>query len=132
VYEAASDIVGAYGCNGQLASMRQLRRQRIGLLLAIAHPDRVRRALAARGVVPVRVEFFPDHGAPDRRGGQVSGAPADSGSRVDAWLTTSKCAQKLGYSYRGAPVWVLAHRLALPAPLVEHVCDALSLRAEPW
>jgi hypothetical protein len=61
------------------------------------------------GIHPARVELASDHAVPR--------APARPGG-VDGWLTTAKCATKLGRAFAGAPVWTLAHRVRLPDALV--------------
>lgn len=102
--------------DGLRLPVKSLRGLALGLLLAIARPERVLRALQQTGIEPRRVELHTDHGefpAPRR------------GPPVDAWLTTQKCATKLGRQYGGAPVWALDHAVELPTPLVAWLGERL-------
>jgi tetraacyldisaccharide 4'-kinase len=115
-----------------LISWENLARKRIGLLCALARPDRLVRMLADRGVVPTCVFRAPDHGP-------CSGAVLDRARSaaddlaVDVWLATSKCAPHFrgggaagaddadGAARRGAPLGVIEHALALPDDLRERL-----------
>lgn len=101
-------LLGARTDQGELLSVAALRGRRLGLLLAIARPERVLRQLRAEGVEPEVVELRADHGR--------FSEPRPSG--VEAWLTTPKCATKLGSRHGGAPVWVLERELLVPAALL--------------
>lgn len=90
--------------------------QRVGLLLAIAHPARVERALARAGVVPRRVVALADHA-------RAPGARLLGG--VDVWLTTARCRTKLPGRLAGVPVGTLVHRLDVTA-LVEWLAPRLA------
>jgi tetraacyldisaccharide 4'-kinase len=76
-----------------------LARARVGLLTALARPDRVARMLRGHGVLPLVIRTFPDHShvptpARARPGGVV----------VDLWLATAKCAASLTRSGPRGPV----------------------------
>jgi tetraacyldisaccharide 4'-kinase len=90
---------------------------RVGLVLAIARPRRVEESLATHGIRPVRVRSFADHAIPRPPAfrGRLARPP------VDLWLTTPKCATKLGPRFEGAPLVVLQHELQLPGSLVERL-----------
>jgi len=100
-----SELAGARTREGQLVRWPELAALRLGVALGVAHPERVLSELSGRGVVPLRVSLAADHGVPR----SLAGPP------LDAWLTTAKCATKLGDRLGGVPLWVLEHRVALPA-----------------
>jgi len=95
----------------------ELRASNLGLLLAVGRPERIVRSLARRGIVPARALILSDHGNPPPFSAVGGAVGAGSGRRIDAWLTTSKCATKLGQCFGGAPVWTLRHALTLPEAL---------------
>ena len=101
-------LVGVIGSDGEPITLDVLRSLRVGVVLAIARPERVLRSLAAHGIVPQVVELHPDHAR----------IPEPGPAAVEAWLTTPKCATKLACRRGGAPVWVLDHRVELPAEVV--------------
>jgi tetraacyldisaccharide 4'-kinase len=101
-------VDGAERADGTPIPLSELRALRLGLVLAIARPERVLALCAAERVVPRLVELAYDHGRPRTR-------PA---AAVDAWLATAKCATKLGTFWGGAPVWVLRHRVEVPPPVL--------------
>lgn len=108
-----SRVTGASHGAGQALTFAALREMRLGLVLAVARPERIVRSLRARGIEPVETRLFSDHAVP---------RPARSRGRpVDAWLTSSKCATKLGETYDGAPLFVLDHRLEVPPRIVDAV-----------
>lgn len=108
VFRLAARLVGALDFEGELITLDALRGRRLGLVLAIARPDRVLRTLAAHGIEPQVVELHADHAR----------IPQPGAAAVDGWLTTAKCATKLGSCRGGAPVWVLDHRVDLPPEVV--------------
>jgi tetraacyldisaccharide 4'-kinase len=113
-YRVESDIVALGGFGAQRIPPGEVAHRRVGLLAAVARPERIVTALEARGIRPVEVRFFGDHRAlPERRRHARREAP------VDLWITTGKCATKLGTRYEGRPVWKLEHRLVLPSELVD-------------
>jgi tetraacyldisaccharide 4'-kinase len=103
--------------NGTTVSLAELRGAALGLVVAIARPDRVALALARRGVHPVATWVFPDHHRPTTS--ELDAAVARTTHRIDAWLTTGKCATKLPSSLAGAPMLVLDHVVRLPERLVD-------------
>ncbi|HEY6558779.1 MAG TPA: tetraacyldisaccharide 4'-kinase [Polyangiaceae bacterium] len=107
-------IVGARAEGGALLEPAELARLRLGLVLALARPDRVERELARLGVHPQLTLLYADHAAlPAPRARRLGSA------RVDAWLTTAKCATKLGSRFAGAPLLVLEQGVTLPRELLE-------------
>jgi tetraacyldisaccharide-1-P 4'-kinase len=76
------------------------------VILAIAHPERVLRALAKAGIHPTAQRLLADHAWP---------SPADlafaRAARVDVWVTTVRCATKLPRVLGGRPVLALDHQL---------------------
>jgi tetraacyldisaccharide 4'-kinase len=100
----------------RLLSWDSLRSLRVGLACALARPERVRRALARRGITPVATAFARDHGP----------IPAgDLRSRrgvVDVWLATPKCA--LHVDSTRAPLAVLDHELVCSAALCARLAAA--------
>jgi tetraacyldisaccharide 4'-kinase len=101
----SSELSGAWTHRGQLASLAQLRGLRLGLLLAVARPERIRSALAARGIGIHAIALRGDHAA----------LKPPPGRGLDAWLTTAKCATKVGQIRASVPVWTLEHQARLPA-----------------
>jgi tetraacyldisaccharide-1-P 4'-kinase len=82
----------------------------VGLLLAIARPERVVAALARAGIRPVSSVCLTDHGVPS------AGVLAEAArAPVDAWLTTARCATKLPADIGGRPVLALDHRVDVTA-----------------
>jgi tetraacyldisaccharide 4'-kinase len=102
--------------DGRPLTFSELRGARVGVVLAVARPDRVLRTLAASGIRPAVTRLFADHALPQRRA---------SHDAVDLWLTTPKCATKLDPTYDGAPVVVLRRTLALPDALVARCVEAI-------
>lgn len=111
-FRAVSDILGVRRPRSETLPLDAVANLRVGLLVAIARPDRVLGALAARGIRPVEVRMFGDHRALPERPWFVR-RPA----HVELWITTGKCATKLGAAYEGMPVWTLEHRLWLSPAL---------------
>jgi len=104
---------------GALRPWAELRPARVGLLCALARPERVVRQLARRGVSLVSVVRARDHG-PFGRPALAAAARA----RVDVWLATPKCALHL-HEFAALPVAVLDHGVALSAPL-RAMCRSLA------
>ena len=101
---------------GRALSLASLAGTRVGVVLAIARPERVLRCLSASGIHPVATRLFADHARPRARGLGLRDA-------VDVWLTTPKCATKLGAHFEGANVVVLRRELSLPDGLLA-LCTA--------
>ena len=111
-------IAGARAPDGALLALAELARRRLGLVLALARPERVERELARHGIHPQLTLHYADHAElPPPPAALLARAP------VEAWLTTAKCATKLGSSYAGAPLLVLEQRVELPPELVE-ICTS--------
>jgi hypothetical protein len=81
--------------------------------------------LAARGIEPLTTRLFADHSVPRAARSRCGALP------VDLWLTTPKCATKLGERYEGAPVVVVRQRLRLPDGLLALCLGAVSPRTAP-
>jgi tetraacyldisaccharide-1-P 4'-kinase len=90
--------------------------QRLGVVLGVARPERVLAGLARGGVRPVDTVLLADHASAEafRRRERGLGAAG-----VEAWLTTSKCATKLGDSFGGAPLLVMRRCVEVPSALVD-------------
>lgn len=120
----ASGIAGASGAGGERWELATLARQRVGLLLAIARPHRIEKALAAHGIVPIASQVLSDHAVFTPRAIEhAARAP------VEVWLTTARCAVKLPPRIGGAPVLALEHHVdvgALVSRLVigSRACDS--------
>lgn len=121
-FRAVSDVSVARSPGPGVLSLGSLASIRVGFVSAIARPERVLLALRGRAIEPVEIRLFGDHGVPAARGGRR--VPA-----VDVWLTTKKCATKLGAFYDGAPLAVLDHRLTLPSDLVEAALGGIARAA---
>ncbi|MCU0690562.1 MAG: tetraacyldisaccharide 4'-kinase [Polyangiaceae bacterium] len=109
-----------------------LRPARIGLLLTIARPTRVTRALLARRVVPLCHWFGADHRAPGlsdlRRIRNLARR-----FRLDGWLTSSKCATHLAGLDLAAPIGVIQVSTRLdPSPTPVLGCRACAQRNSSW
>lgn len=103
--EAISDLERARCADGSAVPLSELRGTALGLVLAIARPGRVVEALARRGVHPVTTVAFPDHHRPSSA--ELAAVVGRTTHRIEAWLTTGKCATKLPPSLAGAPVLIL-------------------------
>jgi tetraacyldisaccharide 4'-kinase len=101
----------------ELLSWETLRRLRVGLVTAMARPDRVVRGLALRGVRPCAVVCAQDHGPVGASAVRACFKRAQA-ERVEVWLSTPKCALHVDGARLGAPVAVLEYGLGLPPTLV--------------
>jgi len=114
------DIVAKLdGIAGGEKTLAELARTKVGLVLAVARPERVLRALSRRGLHPSMILALADHDHP--RWAELERSIKGARPRIEAWLTTAKCATKLPGVLAGAPVFVLAHELELPHGLVDWV-----------
>jgi tetraacyldisaccharide 4'-kinase len=95
--------------------LHDLREKRVGLALAIARPERVRRRLMALGVRPEAEVLLADHARFDLERLRRTFRER----RLDAWVTTGKCATKLGPG-----VWVLEHHLHIEKGAVPGALEA--------
>jgi hypothetical protein len=101
----------------ELLPWEALRPLRIGLLCALARPERVIAALACRGVRPVVVVRGRDHGPLPR---------ATDRTVVDLWLASPKCALHASMLSLSAPLATLEHSVEVPPDLA----DALTAVAQ--
>jgi tetraacyldisaccharide-1-P 4'-kinase len=85
-----------------------------GVVLGVARPTRVLASLAAHGLQPAATLLLEDHApaAAFQRHARISM------QSIVHWVTSAKCATKLGPTFRGAPLAVLDHRVELPENLV--------------
>jgi tetraacyldisaccharide 4'-kinase len=100
---------------GEFLEWDKVARLRIGLLSALARPDRVVRSLARRGVQVRALVRAPDHGPFE---GGALGRMRNVRVPVDLWLATPKCALHV-FAANVVPseVGVIAGTLALPPRL---------------
>jgi tetraacyldisaccharide 4'-kinase len=119
---------GAHGATGELFSWAALERAPVGLITSLAHPERVSRWLASRGVRPHILLRGADHG-PLRSDVPQKAARAAREAGVALWLATPKCsvhvARVAGPRRRaaegqalGAPLAILEYALALSPSLL--------------
>jgi tetraacyldisaccharide 4'-kinase len=82
-----TSVSRAVSSSGDDVPLVELREREVGVVLAIAHPERVLQSLAAQAIHPRTVVSLADHAGFDlaRLGAH----------RVEVWLTTSRCATKL-------------------------------------
>ncbi|MEJ7733491.1 MAG: tetraacyldisaccharide 4'-kinase [Polyangiaceae bacterium] len=88
---------------GREVPLAALGTARVGLLVAVAHPERIERTLLRAGIVPRRVVALADHAR--LRCDRIAAGD------VDLWLTTARCRTKLPARVAGAPVATLVHRV---------------------
>ncbi len=94
---------------GEPAPLESLRGRRVGLLCAIARPDRLLAQIQALGAEVAQLKSFPDHHLYRR-------ADLDALDPELPWLTTAKDAVKLPHSWLGrAPIEVLEEEVR-PVP----------------
>jgi tetraacyldisaccharide 4'-kinase len=99
-------IAGVVSAAGEPLPLAALAGRRLGLLLAVARPERIVSALTRAGVRPAVTLRLADHAGP-----AALIAAARASAAVDAWLTTARCATKLPVGIAGVPVLALDHRL---------------------
>ncbi|HEY4117732.1 MAG TPA: tetraacyldisaccharide 4'-kinase, partial [Byssovorax sp.] len=87
---------------GDVVALASLAARRVGVVVGVAHPERVLAAIARAGVCPEAVARFADHARFEPRELE---ALARRG--VDVWLTTSRDAVKLPEAIGGAAVLAL-------------------------
>jgi tetraacyldisaccharide-1-P 4'-kinase len=115
VFSARADSRGAWDENGVLHTWEALRSVRVGLLTALARPERVIASLARRQIHPRVVLIGRDHGpisaaaAVHERDGQAR--------RVDLWLATPKCALHAERARLALPLATLDYSVVLPPRL---------------
>jgi len=114
-----SRVTAASRASGERVALSALVGRKVGLFVAIAHPERVLAALARVGITPDPVISLADHAQPSVR--EFARAAR---ARVDAWLTSTRCAVKLPPTLGDAPVLALEHCLDLAelmAPLTNQM-----------
>ncbi len=99
---------GAWNGSGTLLAWEALRRMRVGLLTALARPERVVRALARRGVHPRVILRSRDHGPMKTRRARELCDQA-----IDLWLVTPKCALHARNVGLRTPLATLDHSVVL-------------------
>lgn len=102
----SSRISGVVSAAGEGIALDSLKGLPVGLLLAIARPERIVSALARAGVHPAVIVRLADHAVP-------TAAILASAARapVEAWLTTARCATKVPARVGGRPVLALQHHV---------------------
>ena len=115
VFAARAESHGAWDANGALQTWESLRSVRVGLLTALARPERVMATLARRGIRPHVVFIGRDHG-PIPAGAAVH-EREPHGSRIDVWLATAKCALHAERARLALPLATLDYSVVLPARL---------------
>jgi tetraacyldisaccharide 4'-kinase len=108
-------LEGAISPGGTCISLSDLRGGAVGLVLAVAHPERVMIGLARRGLRPAVTALFADHDAPTP---EAVMRHVPTTQRIDVWLTTGKCATKLPPRISGAPVLALDLTVRIPESLL--------------
>jgi tetraacyldisaccharide 4'-kinase len=131
VAPASLVLCGARLASGALVSLPALAEEPIGLIAALARPERVVRALARQGVNPRVVLRAPDHGPVSAR--LIGKAKKEAkASGIGLWLATAKCsvhvaralprdAHKTAEDWLGAPLATLEYSLVLSPPLIERL-----------
>ncbi len=109
---------------GALLGWGCLSRLRLGLLAALARPDRIVRSLARRGLSITAVVRARDHAPFGRRSLDACAAQA-----VDLWIASPKCALQLR-DFAGVPFATLDHGLVLSEALRAR-CLELALPSTP-
>jgi tetraacyldisaccharide 4'-kinase len=102
----SSTIAGLVDAEGRIHPLESILSQRVGLLVAVARPERLRLALARRGVALSAEVFLADHASFDARTLARAGRAG-----LSAWITTTRCATKLPPRIEGAPVLAMLHHV---------------------
>lgn len=111
---AAPALMPGARLGDELLGWETLRPLRVGLVCALARPERVLRSLAGVGISPAAVVRARDHGP----GAMAPGVRPPPGIRVDLWLATAKCVQHFAKSGKFQPIAVLEHSVELPVDSV--------------
>ncbi len=109
LWPARVESRGAWVNGGGLMTWKVLGATRVGLVTALARPDRLVRSLAGRGVAPRAVVCGRDHGP---LGARARRRVVDARG-IDLWLATPKCALHVMLELPGLAVAVLDHSVAL-------------------
>jgi tetraacyldisaccharide 4'-kinase len=111
---AAPALTPGARLGAELLGWETLRPLRVGLVCALARPERVLWSLAGVGIFPAALVRTRDHGP----GPLAPGVRPPPGVRLDLWLATAKCAQHVAKSGKFRPIAVLEHSAELPVDLV--------------
>ena len=103
---------GAWANGGTLLTWETLRVLRVGLLVALARPERVVRGLERNGVFPRVIVRARDHGPFGARARWIA-EQAIAADAIDLWLATPKCVLHAAWGLPGLPVAVLDHSIHL-------------------
>jgi tetraacyldisaccharide-1-P 4'-kinase len=115
VFPARAESRGAWDERGVLQTWEALRSVRVGLLTALARPERVIASLARREIHPRVVLIGRDHG-PIPAGAAVHEHDAQA-RRIDLWLATPKCALHAERAQLALPLATLDYSVVLPPRL---------------
>lgn len=110
VIHAPASIDHALTPSGDRVALEHLRTLRLGLLLGIARPSRLRRALEDDRIVPRCELRFGDHRLPTDRLLRTATDLARE-HELDAWLATEKCRTRLPSHVGNVPVVVIKQSL---------------------
>jgi tetraacyldisaccharide 4'-kinase len=105
--------------------------KRVGLITALARPDRIERALATMGIAPVVHVALGDHARPTTKD-RAHFHDVAARHWLDAWIATDKCTAALAVTRSflattelGAPLLTLVPEIALPAEVQARMSDRL-------
>lgn len=116
---AEYQITGASNTQGLYFNIDELKSYRIGLILGIAHPERIIKSLHCRGLYSDPILLFGDH-ARFSKTINPGKAPAPQ-----LWLSSGRCAPKLPARISGAPVLALGHQIDAQ-PVAERLAQAMT------
>jgi tetraacyldisaccharide 4'-kinase len=111
--------------HGRSVELSELAGRRAGLLTTVARPERLVRQLVWSGIRIAQHRRYADHSRPNARGAGTRSAG------IDLWLTTAKCAAKVGPLFDGVPVWVLQEQVGVPDALVQLILGRLGFQSRP-
>jgi tetraacyldisaccharide 4'-kinase len=114
-FDVFSGLERAIYPGGTRISLAELRGAAVGLVLAVAHPERVIVGLARRGLRIAATALFADHDCPTP---EAVKRVVPTTQRIDVWLTTGKCATKLPAFIGRSPVLALDHAVRIPESLL--------------
>ena len=105
-----SRVAGAISASGERVTLSSLASMRLGLLVGVARPSRIAKALERAGVTLHASIALGDHAAFGPR--DLARA---AHHRVDAWLTTARCATKLPAGVGATPLLSIEQHLSVEA-----------------
>lgn len=113
---ARATSAGLRAPDGRTIDYETLAGKKIGLALAVAHPERVEARLAGRGILPVARAYVADHMGRQLR--HVMQRVTHANTDIDAWVTTGKCAAFVRPQRSDAlAAYVLLHNVDLAGAL---------------